>query len=820
MYTYRCPGCGKYHAAEGEFRQGYPTKCLRCGVAIAVTAELVHQSSGAARLRAAAPAAAEDSITKAPAKEAVGVAGKRATAADLSDERVDFEVDAADVVGEEEEVEAVARDKGRKGRPAESDRAKAKKKPAQSLPRRGEDEAEDEAADKAPPEKPAKPTPSGAKKARPKWPLIAAIAAAVLVVGGAGGFFLFGGKKEPEKKVVEKKAAPPKTTQKATPPPPKKETPPPPARPKAPPAPDFTITAPRLSAELASSTIDTNTKYAGKAVQVSGLFEKIEKKDGWIPPPRQFAVFATRGKPISCDVQGSLSDPQRWNGLRPNTPITVLGVYEKDGFLRDCWLLPKFISNGDAKYKGKQVEVEGYIQEIQTPNALQDFPAVRVEGETNDSRAILCMFRKNEWDGIQKLSLNSRVIIQGTCNGVQGQAAEGDVRLDNCQIVHTSAPAADTPRLEAMQLLRTYGEDRNPFFLPPPGEEPRVDKVWTIRDLAHEFAADPKGFDEKYLYHVFTVEGRTQRRMAVEHQIILESGDTDLPYRVECHFSRGIFATIGARSEYRVRGLYTGTHENRWLRLDNCQLETPPPRGPALTGDFLPHTPGRQLTVDVATFSVSVGGKIHNAVRRELHLQGKDGLTEIMVTHAGILPTKSLFDEGDPNRWLTQPRTVKDRAPAASAVYLRRLSGEFVEVGTPDRDDKGKVSVTWKPALKLNARAGGRWEWTAPSAEHKFILEQFGDYNGRTSASIRETITPAADINHPIEILHVYARDLGEVERREWMQLNSRGDKRLLMEKRMLDKASPGTTGAGKSPELRGAEPKKRSDLKEVAPAK
>jgi hypothetical protein len=825
MYTYRCPGCGKYHAAEGTFERTYPTTCLRCGVAIAVTAELVHQAASAARPRPTPAAPAEDAITRTPTKEAVGVAGKRARAADLVEEQADLAPDA------DTEEAADAHDKEGKRR-AEPARAKAaKKKPARRLPRRGEEdeEAEVQADDDVVPAKAApriaKAAAPDARKKKSKRAVIAGVVVAVLLVGGGAGFFLMGDKKEPEKKVASK--APSKTVQKATTPAKKVETPQPPQktdgppqppqpRPKEPPTPDFILSAPRLSAELAASAIDTNTKYAGKAIQVSGLFEKIEKKDGLLPPPRPFAVFATRGKPISCDVQGSLSDPQRWSSLKANMPCTVLGIYERDGYLRDCWLLPKFISSADARYKRKPMEVEGYVQDIEAPTQQQEFPAIRLEGGTRGAGTILCLFRKNDADEIKKVAPRGHVTIQGICGGYQGYDEGGEVRLDNCQLVYTSTPAAGTPRLGAVQLLRTYAEDQNAYFLPPPGEEPRVEKAWTIRELAHEYAADPEAFDRKYLYHLFTVAGKTQKYMTKECQVVLESGDTDLTFWVDCYFSRGVLESVGKRSEYRIHGLYTGVKDKRRLRLDDCQADAPRRRGPVLTADFLPHTPGKPITYDVASFGVPVGSKIQDAVQRELHVQGKDGVTEVLVTHAGILSGKSLFDEGDPNRWLTQPKTIKNKAPVTSGVYLRRLSGGFVELGTPNRDDNGKTTVTWTPVLKLDARAGDHWEWTAPSGEHKYVLEQFGEHNGHTSATIRETITSADNINHPLEIAHVYAKDVGEVEQRQWMRLNSRGDKRLLGEKRMLDnKSSPG----GKSPALRGAEPKKSAVLKEAAPA-
>lgn len=805
MYTYRCPGCGKYHAAEGEFRQEYSTKCLRCGVSIYVTAELVHQSSGAARLRAAASAPAEDAITKAPAKEAVGVAGKRAAAADMSDERMDAAVDAAaDAGGEEEEVEAVARDKGSKRRPAESDRVKtAKKKPAKSLPRRDEDEedeAEDEAPGKAPPEKPAakpsKPTPAGAKKARPKWQLIAAIAAAVLVIGGASGFFLFGGssKKAPEKKVAEKKAPPPKQTPKPAPPPEKKaEQPPPKPTTTAPPNFDLALSASRLSAELAANAAEANVKYAGKVVQVSGLFSKIERKNGLLPPPRPHAVFNAPGTSISCDLQGSFSEEKAWNALKPNQPLTVRGRYEKDGFLRDCYLMP-FAPTAETNYKSKKIEVSGSIAEILEPTTLTPYPGLRLEGETNSAIELRCLFRKADHDEVRKLKPGDHVTLQGDCSGRAKRRDEPDhVRIDNCQLIYSSAPPAGTPRVEAAQLLREYEEDTRPYYLPPLGQEERVASPLTIRELAQEHAANRQAFEKKYRGRVLTVIGKplTAPRGG---QLTLESGDTDLWFRVDCMFSKHAFDKLPLRqSEYRVRGLYAvqpTEQQGQTIRLENCALDEKFRRGPELTADFLPHKPGRSFTVDVALFGVLVGKKIGTSVRREIHVQGANGATEAIPTHMGMLQDRSLFDEGQPERWFTAPRTVKVKVPA-STIYFQRLSAGFVETGTPAANDKGKLDVEWMPSLKLNAREGEKWEWNPPSGEHKYVLEKIEEAPGRTSAAVREIHVPPSDLQHAIETLHVYVQGVGEVERRQWRHLNARGDKQLILEMRMVEKKVP-----------------------------
>jgi hypothetical protein len=77
---------------------------------------------------------------------------------------------------------------------------------------------------------------------------------------------------------------------------------------------------------------------------------------------------------------------------------------------------------------------------------------------------------------------------------------------------------------------------------------------------------------------------------------------------------------------------------------------------------------------------------------------------------------------------------------------------------------------------------------------------KFEEYDGRPCALVQEKITLAADVLHPIEILHTYVKGLGEMEQRRWVQRNSRGDKILLMERKVV---IPAASGAGRGGNLK-----------------
>jgi hypothetical protein len=325
-------------------------------------------------------------------------------------------------------------------------------------------------------------------------------------------------------------------------------------------------------------------------------------------------------------------------------------------------------------------------------------------------------------------------------------------------------------------------------YVPPPGEEQRIDNPLTVKQIAKEFANQGAAFAEKYRNRVIILTGKPQPG-SNKQSLILESEDTDHSLRVECRFSIGSHQRLDQRSVYRIRGRCAGMANPKTLRLDNCELDEPVRKGPKLTADFLPHTQGRTLTFDIAVFSGNNVKKKGENVQREIHLQGADGLTETTVSHIGTLTADSLFAAGEQEKWIAQNKTKKVMGTVAGVipVYYRRLSAGFVEVGLPTLGTDRKPSAIWTPALKIDAREGDTWTWSPPSGTHEFTLVKFEEYEGRPCALVQEKITLAVDFRHPVEILHTYVKGLGEMEERRWVHRNSQGEKVLLMEKKAVN---------------------------------
>jgi hypothetical protein len=804
MFTYRCPACGKLHTADQSFDKPFEAKCLRCAMAIPVTAELIHQTQAAARAGVTLPPRPE-LITKAPAASPAPLAPKGSSLAEAEVEEPVFE--AVSLTEDDSPLDASALDdaprKPNRSKRKEQDKDKQKKAPKKKLPRRGEDDddedEEDDDEEQAAPEakrsdSPAKST--GAKGPRPRWPIIAAVSAVVLVLFVIIGFVAFGGKKadtKPRPKAAAK-SAPKQPTTKPAPPPTTPTTQKTETVLKTPPIPEMILSAPQLSAELAANADFANIKYAGKVLEVSGLFLRVEQKEGLRPPARPHALFATSGALVSCDLQDSIPTAGAWSQMKPDRAFTIRGKYEKNGYLRGCWLMPEYTSTADSRYKGKTIEVTGRAYRIDDPTPLQPFPCLVLEGETNSTLEIHCLFRTTDDAEVRKIQLRTKVTVQCKCGGQEGKEGSSYIRLDNCQLVYTSAPPPNIPRVEATRLLREYESDVRPDYLPPPGEEEQVETVWTVRQLVKEHSANPDAFLKKYRNYILRFRGQLHKPPRPgDNALVLTSGDTDLTFQVDCRFDTAALEAVRKRREmeYRIRGLFTGQISKTTIRLDNCQLDMPRAAQQVVTADYLPHTPGRSFAVDVATLRTLVNLRVRDVVQREVHIQGNDGVTEVLLSHAGELGGKSLFGEGIQQKWV-EDKKVRIRIPTTVVRYLRRLHAGYVEIGTFQSGQDGKTEIAWIPMLKLDAQVGDKWKWDAPAGPHEYVLEKFDDFQGHPSAVIREIFTPASDVLHPIETLHVYAKDLGEVERRQWRHLDQRGGRVLLTELKWVDKPEPG----------------------------
>src|SRR5262249_14379052 len=158
--------------------------------------------------------------------------------------------------------------------------------------------------------------------------------------------------------------------------------------------------------------------------------------------------------------------------------------YGSDGVLHGCDLMP-VTPPADAEYKGKDIEVTGYVARVSAADNTQLFPRIVLESSTNSLNIVECLFRKNDEAKVLSVGIESPVTVRGTCGGrIQIPAdARYLVRLDNCELLETTAPTKDRPRLDAIQLLHAYEEDlRTVAHAAPMLGEP-VDKPISLEQL-------------------------------------------------------------------------------------------------------------------------------------------------------------------------------------------------------------------------------------------------------------------------------------------------------------------------------------------------
>jgi hypothetical protein len=762
MFSYRCPACGKQHkGGSPSFEKPFQAQCLRCRQTFAVTRDLVSSPAGGELVTAAAPPH--------PASTAITT-------------------DESALPGAPVEVEAIMVEEDPDADDGEEEPAPARPKPARNKPT---------------PKEPASP-PSGGKR----WLIIGGLLG-LLILAGVGGYFLFAGKSKPTRPVAKgKRPASSKNEKKTVKDGAKKSEKDKPAKKPEKDKPaglepknkePIRLAAAQMSAGLAGEPAAINRVFDTALLEVTGLFDRLEAPKPVAPPPPpkagakppksaapvrpvHRAFFLTAGRPIVCEVATDVKDLKPWTALRKGEPFTVRGIHIKDGLLRSCQLR-ELSAVADEHHRGRELEVTGVIDVVLVPDGKDVlYPTVRLEGETFGQVTIECLFRKEDEAEVRKLKPGSPITIRGTCNG-RHRRKSWYVRLDNCRVESSTAPVGKMVRLPAGALARAYESDLRTAPLPDWGKEERLPGTLAVEQLDGELKASRPALEAKYLYRIFTVTGRRLYRKGRE--LILESRNTDQPLRIVCRFDRHAvtFADEGGPNPV-VRGFCTGLVAGA-VRLDNAEMVLPPgskDSGLWLTADFLPHKVGRIMTYDLAVFPMI--GKRSPVVVRQKWFERAKGQIETMTTHKGYLSGRSMLDAPDPGAWFKEARTKPARLPGP--VYEHRTSAGFIEVGRRMTNTKGKVVTVWAPVLKLGARTGESWTWAHEHDEYTWTVVGFGQRRGQPCVTVLEKVTSNVNDQQMLrEVKHVYVKDLGQVERRETIQLTSK-DKRIVAELRLI----------------------------------
>jgi hypothetical protein len=810
MFTYRCPSCGKQHTVDEAFEADFEASCFRCGETILVNEQLIH------------------------AKNETGGPGRRLTKeaiTALPPPDVDTEADSGEV-GPVSDSQHPAIDeaeangpKKRKSRRSDSTAAAAALVELSDGDAAPPAEAEDDEAyglqgegtRRRPMERydlsddPEEPILSAPPPFWKRLPFILPLVIALLAAAGASGFFLLGPGKKAKEASAEKPQKSSKTAGKidskkntstaslAT----GKELKEPPSGPvELVPPPQiqvaFQVSAARLSAELANDPLGTDQKYAHGRLEVSGLFDRIEnppvkpvaKKGGQPPRPIRSLRFAVEGAPIECEVSDEVMVSAGWRSLRPGAPLTARGTYTKAGKLSQCELLPA-TPPADAIYKGKEIEVEGYVEHVFMPQDRNNvYPIINLERDTHALVALECYFPRQEEAALRKLTQGAPINIRGTCSGRYSEnGISYYVRLDNCQLVYSSAPAGNIPRIKTQRLLRDYEEDLRTYPAPALDEGSAGDQVLSAKQLLKEIASEPDVVNKKYRYRYLAISGKALRG-AKQNPLELLSGETNQNLRILCRFSRRAFSELPTTEDQTIRGLCLGMSGKQTIVMESCEPygTTGRPDARRIVAEFLPHQAGRNVTYDNVSYPM-VGRSDAATVMRQIHYQRERGKTEVVITHVGYSKAPNIFSDSEPDAWLKQIKPKPGLWPGPT--YFRRTEGGFIEIGH-DVKTGNRAEPVWEPALKLGARLGDTWRWSYANVDHDYEVSQFTEHRGRPAVVIVEKLTSRTDIHHPGEIRHLYVRDVGEVERREMRGISEK-QKSVAAEWRMVEEASAPT---------------------------
>jgi hypothetical protein len=452
-----------------------------------------------------------------------------------------------------------------------------------------------------------------------------------------------------------------------------------------------------------------------------------------------------------------------------------------DFFLQDAEILPPS-PPADEVYLGKEIEISGHVAAVLPAGNNLEYPTLKLERNTDGLVDNHCLFPKSDEAELKKLTPGAFVTISATCSGRGLRGKEYYVRFDNCRLIYTTAPTSpEVHRLLVTQVLKDYEEDLR-TALPVSDLDPNP-KTLLATQLAKEFKQDSKAFEKNYRNKIIVVAGKLSGKG--DRIVTLDTGLTDNPLKIECRFTRQAFQQLGDRQDLTIRGLCNGVTAAQTLRLDNCESLDPAAKVELvrLTADFLPSKPGLTLVYDQASLPVESKGP--PLAFRKVCIWLERGIMERTITHAGRLQRNVNLSEADAFKdWMTLKTTTKYSQAEPPLHY--RIYGGFIEIGTESIGLEGQKNVAFEPAIKLGANKGETWEWSRGTIRHVCKLVDFKQVDGisrqalaqmaptpRDTATIRESIT---DLKRPAaytEIRHVYAKDMGEVEREEATRLPS-----------------------------------------------
>lgn len=880
MFSYRCLDCGKKNVYNTAYVDGMEVACLRCGRAIAPSRDLIQEEVVAATSSASTG-------TKGSRASGITILGKPATpaqkggtptktmAAGKASLNNSGTRNASQPTSSTQKGKPVTRGSSKSAAAVETeeilsddaDDVEIDDKP--SGDEEGEYEVEENSGKKAPVSK----KESGGGFALGKLPRAVQLGVPiglVLLLGG-GYWFWSGGsgnaKKPPVPKapivppitVAENNSQEKKSDADGTAPKPSG----PPATPEKKPdngqaaRPYAVISAVRLGNEILENLSDSNSRYQGRILLVSGLIEEIVlpriapppmPTDDGNPPATPDAegkpaspvkpvpnpanglfvslTFKTDNRPIRCEIP--IPDPEMletWKTMNRSQPLTLRGEYNKGGKLIGCTLVQPPQAPGDALFKGKEVEITGEVVRLSLEGDDEDtFPLIRFRDYDSSQIEAKFWFPKNnkdraspDYDRLLAVKNGEKVTIRGKCSGRSLDGNRYKIRINNCRIVDTTASEVDdVSRIEFVDFLRAYEEDLRDYFLPARKLVKIIEGYYSIDGLAEKSAADPK-YLLQFRNKIMNITGRVGKQEG--NRMVLESESTDQPWKVTCQFDSQRLPDFKDHVHVEIQGFCRLTNNNRDIQLIHCQANH---LGinviPRLAADFLPHKPDTTRIYDIVTYIKPNLGNI----RREVHYLNKNNLTESYITNFGTTKDRSILGNGHLDTWVNSPKTGKK--VIKGPIFSQYEKDGKIYFGPADLEQdqltgqttSQKVNKFHGPLIKIDAKAGESWKEIINNVKHEYYVDSFGEWRGQDSVVIKEMVVSPLPTEPMHEIRHLFVRNHGEVERQDWMvRINpiNPTEKKIYLEIKWIFKEDlpvfPGDEGLMPEPDKKSPSPKK-----------
>jgi hypothetical protein len=540
------------------------------------------------------------------------------------------------------------------------------------------------------------------------------------------------------------------------------------------------LTAAQLARADALNILATNQKRKGALLEIRGNFlANLTINPLRLPPrgetllkapgPRLHALFAEGDSPqVYCDLEKSPTPIEVWKKLQAGQVITVRGTFNADRTLFDCELI-RTSAAADDLYANREVGIVGTLESF-VPLGDEGFPVIQLERDTRTVLEVKFLFRRPDAESLRSLRIGQVVTVAGTSKGIRSKV----IRFENCRIVPPSGGGSGPVVVPIDLLIREYEKDFTSDELPPPESELGPPITLRAPQLAKEYETDPAQASRRTLNKAVILNANVFQVFPSLKKISLEV-DTDQKLQVQCLFRPSKYReleTLKGQDPIVVRGVCSGLQDRRILRIDECErVDKPAEDARKITAEYYPFKVGQKQVYD--------SRDANKNVRRRIFYYREGQIIEYATVRQGVLRGASLLEDGT-IKW------VKNLNVYSANLFHYRINRIYLEIGTPQKDARGRETIFWEQVLKLGGRVGDSWSITVGNGERTYSVDGFSEDHGRPAVVVMEKFKPQGRGNQR-ETKHVYVKDVGEVARTTFEVVPGRSSKTLIEEVKLVE---------------------------------